>query len=82
MDGLVKEAAEIRLTNNNCNTDVGFILSHAWSPITMFMNVKSRTIQSRYLTPPTYTLVSLPAMSQGCGQVYHDEGGLRRESVS
>ena len=39
--GLVKEAVEIRLTENNCNTDAGFILSHAWSPITMFMNVKA-----------------------------------------
>jgi hypothetical protein len=29
VDGLVKEAVEIRLTKNNCNTDVGFILSHA-----------------------------------------------------
>jgi len=41
VDGLVKEAVEIRLTKNNCNTGGGFILSHAWSPITVFMNVKA-----------------------------------------
>ena len=41
VDGLVKEEVEIRLTKNNCNTDGGFILSHAWSPITLFINVKA-----------------------------------------
>jgi len=41
VDGLVKGAVAILLTKNNCNTDGGFILSHAWSLITMFMNVKA-----------------------------------------
>lgn len=41
VDGVVKEAVEIRLTKNNCNTDGGFIFSHAWSLITMFRNVKA-----------------------------------------
>jgi hypothetical protein len=41
VDGVVKETVEIRLTKNNCNTDDGFIFSHAWLPITMFMNVKA-----------------------------------------
>ena len=41
VDGLVKGAVAILLTKNYCNTDGGFILSHAWSLITMFMNVKA-----------------------------------------
>jgi hypothetical protein len=78
VDGLVKEAVEIRLTKNDCNTDGSFILV----TYNRVHERNSRTTQSRYLTPPTDTLVSLTAMCQGWGHVYHDKGGIRRESVS
>jgi hypothetical protein len=46
VDGIVKEAVEIRFTKNNCNTDDGFILSDAWPPTTMLMNVKAGPLRA------------------------------------
>ena len=77
----MKEAVEVRLTKNNFNIDVGFILNQAWSPITMLMNVVGPHRADTRLHLPTLCS-SLSAMCRGCGQEYHDEGGLRSESVS
>jgi hypothetical protein len=37
LDCLVKEAIQIKLTQNNFNRDNGFTLSRAWNPVTKLL---------------------------------------------
>ena len=55
IDCLVREATEIHLIKNNVNKDCGFIMCHAWSPITnMLMKVKAGPgIAGMWICPPT-----------------------------